>query len=305
MLTRRLISAAILISGVLLLAYFDFWLGKPEQTGRPGIILGTLAVLGAAICSGEMVQLFRQKYPYLNLPFAMAVGSLAVLVCCAPIAWRDYPVDCQVGQFGWSMMALTAAIGLAFLFEMFRFGKSQNATERITHYAMIFSYLLLMFAFLIAHRRLHQDNLLGVIALICLLTTVKMSDAAAYFTGRSLGKNKLAPNLSPGKTIEGACGSILGGWLGTALVIFLVAPLICELTIEKQWWWFLIYGGVVSLFGIFGDLAESLLKRDANIKDSSSWIPGMGGFLDVIDSLVFTAPISYFLWLIGDLPAAP
>ena len=88
MLTRRLISAAILISGVLLLAYFDFWLGKPEQTGRPGIILGTLAVLGAAICSGEMVQLFRQKCPYLNLPFAMAVGSLAVLVCCAPIAWR-------------------------------------------------------------------------------------------------------------------------------------------------------------------------------------------------------------------------
>ena len=305
MLTRRLISAAILITGVLLLAYFDFWLGKPEQTGRPGIILGTLAVLGAAICSGEMVQLFRQKCPRLNLSFAMAVGSLAVLICCAPIAWRDYPADCEIGQFGWSMMALTAAIGLGFLFEMFRFGKSPNATERITHYALIFSYLLLMFAFLIAHRRLHQDNLLGVIALICLLTTVKMSDAAAYFTGRSLGKNKLAPNLSPGKTIEGALGSILGGWLGTAIVIFLVAPLLCDLTIQKEWWWFLIYGGVVSLFGIFGDLAESLLKRDAKIKDSSSWIPGMGGFLDVIDSLVFTAPISYFLWLIGDLPTSP
>jgi phosphatidate cytidylyltransferase len=110
--------------------------------------------------------------------------------------------------------------------------------------------------------------------------------------------------LSPGKTVEGALGSIVGGWLGAAIIIFLVAPLICELPIQKHWWWFLVYGAVVTLFGILGDLAESLLKRDAEIKDSSSWIPGMGGFLDVVDSLVFTAPVSYFLWLLGDLPAA-
>ncbi len=304
MLSLRLISAACLVSGIILCVYADYWLGQPAQTGRPGIILGVLAILSAAICAGEMTQLFRGKCPGLSIGFSITVGGLIVAICCVPIAWRHYPVDCQVGQFGWMMIALTAAVGLAFLFEMVRFGQLPNSTDRIARYALIFAYLILLFGFLIAHRRLHQDNLLGAIAVICLFTTVKMSDAAAYFTGITLGKRKLAPKLSPGKTVEGALGSIVGGWLGAAIIIFLVAPLICELPIQKHWWWFLVYGAVVTLFGILGDLAESLLKRDAEIKDSSSWIPGMGGFLDVVDSLVFTAPVSYFLWLLGDLPAA-
>ena len=302
MLSLRLLSAACLVSGILLCSYFDYWLGLPSQTGRPGIILGILAILAAAICAGEMVQLFRQKCPGLNASFTIIVGGMTVAICCIPIAWLHYPPDCQVGQFGWMMIGLTAATGLAFLLEMVQFGKQPNPTERIARYVLIFAYLLLLFGFLIAHRRLNQDNLLGVIALICLFTTVKMSDASAYFTGITLGKRKLAPKLSPGKTIEGALGSVIGGCLGAAIVIFLVAPLVCGVTVEKQWWWFLVYGAIVTLFGILGDLAESLLKRDAEIKDSSSWIPGMGGILDVIDSLVFTAPVSYFLWLLADLP---
>lgn len=278
--------------------YLDYWLG------RPGMIFGVLVILAAALCAGEMTQLFRGKCEGLSTRFSMAVGGLMIAICCIPFAWRDYPVDCQIGQFGWSMMALTVAVGLAFLVEMVRFGQRPNPTDRIARYTLIFAYLLLLFGFLIAHRRLNNDNLLGVIAVICLFTTVKMADSAAYFTGKSLGKRKLAPKLSPGKTVEGAWGSLIGGWLGAAIVIFLVAPLICGEPIQKHWWWFLVYGTLVTVFGILGDLAESLLKRDADIKDSSSWIPGMGGFLDVVDSLVFTAPVSYFLWLLGDLPPA-
>ena len=79
--------------------------------------------------------------------------------------------------------------------------------------------------------------------------------------------------------------------------MFLVAPFI--VTVPKPWWWFLVYGIAVTLAGMIGDLAESLLKRDAQIKDSSSWLPGLGGVLDVIDSLVFAAPVSFVIWLIG------
>ena len=74
--------------------------------------------------------------------------------------------------------------------------------------------------------------------------------------------------------------------------------MIIGVTIPKPWWWFLVYGLMVTLAGMVGDLAESLLKRDAQIKDSSSWLPGLGGVLDVIDSLVFAAPVSFVIWLI-------
>ena len=302
MLSRRLISAACLVSALILGLYFDFWLGLPAQTGRPGIIFGSVTILAAALCAGEMTQLLRGQCPGLGIRFAMIVGGLMIGICCLPIAWRDYPVDCQVGPFGWMMIGLTAAIGLSFLVEMVRFGKQPNPTDRIARYGLTFVYLLLLFGFLIAHRRLQGDNMLGIVAVICLITTVKMSDTAAYFTGKTLGRRKLAPRLSPGKTVEGALGGMVGGCLGTATIIFLVSPFLCGLTIEKHWWWFLVYGAVITLFGILGDLAESLLKRDAEIKDSSSWIPGMGGLLDVVDSLVFAAPVSYFLWLLADLP---
>ena len=142
------------------------------------------------------------------------------------------------------------------------------------------------------------DNSVGMISLILLIATVKMSDAWAYFTGKSFGKHKLIPRLSPGKTVEGAIGAIFGGWFAAAIVVFLVAPYVFGTTIDKPWWWFLVFGFLVTLAGMIGDLAESLLKRDAQCKDSSSWLPGLGGILDIIDSLVFAAPMSYFLWLV-------
>jgi phosphatidate cytidylyltransferase len=69
------------------------------------------------------------------------------------------------------------------------------------------------------------------------------------------------------------------------------------MTVNRPWWFFIVYGVVVTLAGMVGDLAESLLKRDAQIKDSGSLIPGLGGLLDVLDSLVFAAPVSFLIWV--------
>lgn len=121
------------------------------------------------------------------------------------------------------------------------------------------------------------------------------SDTAAFFTGRALGRHKLAPNISPGKTWEGAIGGILGAVI-VSLFFILSTPLILPLS----WWQAVVLGLLVSIFGQLGDLAESLFKRNMGVKDSSSLIPGHGGFLDRIDSVVFAGVVVYYysIWVI-------
>jgi phosphatidate cytidylyltransferase len=115
------------------------------------------------------------------------------------------------------------------------------------------------------------------------------SDIAAFFIGRALGKHRLAPNISPGKTREGAIGGIIG-----AIIISLcfIAP--TPLSLPISYGQAIVLGLLVSIFGQLGDLTESLLKRNMGIKDSSQLIPGHGGFLDRIDSVVFAGVVVYY-----------
>lgn len=111
-------------------------------------------------------------------------------------------------------------------------------------------------------------------------------DAGAYYTGRLLGKHKLSPHISPGKTIEGAIGGVIT-CIGAA---FLARWLFLDLRINST----IIIGLVLGIISQFGDLSESLLKRSAGFKDSGSIIPGHGGMLDRVDSLIFTVPAFYY-----------
>ncbi len=126
----------------------------------------------------------------------------------------------------------------------------------------------------------------GPRALFLLMLTVMVSDTAQYYSGRAFGRRPLAPTISPKKTVEGAVGGFVFGTLLLAVV--------------GQWWLPTIpvairavLGAVVVALGIAGDLFESMLKRSAGVKDSSSLIPGHGGILDRIDALLFAAPIYY------------
>lgn len=112
-----------------------------------------------------------------------------------------------------------------------------------------------------------------------------LTDTFAYFTGLNFGKHKLAPGISPKKTIEGAIGGICGGILA-ALVYSLWLPIGFKESI--------ILGSLISLAAQLGDLVESTFKRDAEIKDSGSIIPGHGGVLDRFDSLLFALPVTYY-----------
>jgi phosphatidate cytidylyltransferase len=123
-----------------------------------------------------------------------------------------------------------------------------------------------------------------------------IGDSAAYLVGRSLGRRKLAPDLSPNKTVEGAAGGLLAATL-TGSLVFAWSGL-------GSWWIGALAGAVIGIAGQLGDLGESLLKRQAGVKDSGAAIPGHGGILDRIDALLFAFPAGYLLaagfdWLIS------
>lgn len=115
------------------------------------------------------------------------------------------------------------------------------------------------------------------------------SDTAAFFIGSAIGRHKLAPGISPGKTWEGAIGGLCG-----AVLISLLFTLPSPLSIPLGWGQAIVLGLLVSLFGQLGDLLESLFKRRMGVKDSSSMMPGHGGFLDRLDSLLFGGAAVYY-----------
>ncbi len=121
------------------------------------------------------------------------------------------------------------------------------------------------------------------------------SDTAAFFVGRALGRHHLAPDISPGKTWEGAIGGVLG-----AIIISLCFIPPTPLQLPLSYWQAILLGLLVSIFGQLGDLIESLLKRNMGVKDSSQMILGHGGFLDRIDSVVFAGVVVYYyaIWAI-------
>jgi len=156
-----------------------------------------------------------------------------------------------------------------------------------------------LFSF-VALLRLHKSNEWGLLALISVLAITKMADTGAYFFGRAFGRHKMTPILSPGKTWEGAAGGILAAcaaswacfhWFGPWLVQsqYVEPPVIASL----------LYGLILAAAGMHGDLAESLLKRDMQQKDSSTWLPGLGGVLDIVDSVLVAAPCAYLCWVLG------
>ncbi len=130
----------------------------------------------------------------------------------------------------------------------------------------------------------------GWLYLICAVTW--MQDTIAYFVGKSYGRHLMTPNLSPKKTWEGAAGGMAGAILGGVLAVW-----ICGLPIPL--WGGALLGVAGGIVGPLGDLAESMIKRQAGLKDAGHLIPGHGGMLDRVDSFIFTAPVLYYLILLA------
>jgi phosphatidate cytidylyltransferase len=142
--------------------------------------------------------------------------------------------------------------------------------------------------------RLRSDfgPVIGPNLIFFLLLVVWLGDAGAYYVGKRFGKHKLSPRISPKKTVEGLVGGVITSAI-TAIVIHLT--FFPQIRLVHA----IVVGIVLSISGVIGDLAESMWKRSAAVKDSGTLIPGHGGFLDRFDSILFTAPILYVYWALS------
>ena len=187
---------------------------------------------------------------------------------------------------------------IAFAGEMARFRQPGGVTANLAAAVLAITYLGLLPSFAL---RLRLEW--GIGAFGAMVIVVKMGDTGAYFFGKLFGRHKMAPVLSPNKTIEGAvgaiCFSLLGAWAAAFSVVPLAPPTAAHQNsaLVPPFLGWTLFALLVSLAGMFGDLAESLLKRDSGSRNSSGWMPGLGGVLDLLDSILLAAPVAYLLWV--------
>lgn len=251
-----------------------------DGTLPPGLVIFGVMLLLAVLGARELAGILHEKGILSSVRISVFASVMGLLASClVPSGAAAIDAAAVVGTA--AMLVLSTSI------IFFARHRSVEGVVAATGGALLsFVYLGLMFGFLLAIRRDHS-----ITALLWVLMVTKLCDIGAYFTGTAIGRHKLIPWLSPGKTWEGLAGGVaLSAIAGVA-----GASLLGE-TLQTSWWVFAIAAGILALVGQAGDLFESVMKRDAGIKDSGRAIPGFGGVLDVIDSPLLVAPVAYW-WL--------
>lgn len=247
------------------------------------LLVGFVAIL-AGIGVWEYAQLAISKglRPHTKTMVFIAVAEVIALY--VSLLFVDFP----------QLPIFVLAIGIV-LFLLLHFNETSNSLSTVAieffGVAYVAAPLSLMLGVLYPtpYIGLPQE---GRLWLVYLILVTKITDTAAYFVGRLWGKHKLSPMLSPKKTIEGAVAGLFAAVLASMFCHFVGTSLLgtrFSLSLSESIW----LGTLIGCAGQIGDLAESLLKRDADVKDSNI-LPGLGGVLDMVDSLLFTAPIVYF-----------
>lgn len=296
MLRARLVAAACFIAPILLL----IWADDRFHFGHEGIWLAPLALLASQMACAETLELMTaKKLPVSRL--AAHLSSFAVVAFASmPIAWKEYPADCILSKPGWALLGVGLAFCIVVVDEMIRYRGPGESIARMANTMFIVSYAGVLTTFLLGLRLLEPSRK-GLLAFLGTIVIVKLADTGAYFTGRAIGKHKMSPTLSPKKTWEGAFGGLVLACLGALFVFYVLRPWFNDgdEVVRVPWFVCCLYGFCLTIAGMLGDLFESLLKRDAEVKDSSSWLPGLGGILDVLDSALAAAPVSFAWWVTG------
>jgi phosphatidate cytidylyltransferase len=286
MLRTRLWMGAVLIALVASVLAVD-------QTLAPWFPFLFVLVLGLACAS--TFELLNLLNPGVRPPRWMCIAGVVAVVTAN---WLPHLPLAVNGVSAWTLVGgiFAAFVVLVFLVEMATFKEPGMSVTRMALAVWLLGYLGLLPSFLAQLRWLPLPSH-GTAALALTIFVPKCADIGAYFTGRMLGRHQMAPVLSPKKTWEGACGGLTAAVV-TAIALDRLgpAPLLQDnLAVEIG------FGVCVGAVGMLGDLAESLIKRDSQQKEASNAVPGFGGVLDVIDAILFAAPVSY-VWL--NLPLA-
>lgn len=268
----RILTAAVLIPLVILLLFrAPFW----------AVTLAT-AVVAILAC-----------WEYLGLAEATGAQTARWLVLIAVAAlFAINFFHPEMLMAGFSALAFILLVAIAF--------RSPLERVLVDASASVFGLLYIGLALVTIPLIWAQEH--GPSLLLLLFCVVWVGDSVALYVGRSLGRHKLAPRLSPGKTWEGSLGSIAGSLLVTVLLILLAEWMarhnLPGLSYEGGWGHWLLLAVLLNVAAQVGDLVESALKRGAQVKDSGSLLPGHGGVLDRIDALLLAAPVLWYAQLV-------
>lgn len=270
---------------------------------RTWAYLGLIAVLTVA-ATHEYFQMLRAAgvrcFPRFGLGLAVVyTGVLHAGFCRGP--------DGMLA--GWDGFCVVAALGGAFVLQLREPNRGIEALAAVTSTLCGFVYVAFLFNFaaklllIVPGCQVASGNvpLPSAVLLLWLIMVTKFTDMGAYLVGSTCGRHKLIPQVSPGKTWEGLVGAIVFSQ-GAACGLYAMFPR--QLAVLGGWGHVVFLGLVLAFLAVIGDLAESVIKRALGAKDSGRMLPGIGGALDLIDSICFTAPALYFYlqWVL--LPAS-
>jgi phosphatidate cytidylyltransferase len=294
MLIWRLIMSAILIPAFFGCFYLDAHLGASAPILLAIVLF--LAVFGAA----EMVDLLWTRS---FTPNRTIVTACCVLVAAA--AWwgrfghMPIKIPSDDNTLAQVMLAYAMTILMMFLLATYRYREPGASMETLGAELLIVSYIGVLLG-VVSQLRWVAGSDAGYLVMGSLLIVVKGGDIGAYFFGRFFGRRKMVPHLSPGKTWAGAVGALVGSATSAVLWLQFSTPLFTprgeSIWMPPPWFASAVYGLILGVTGLVGDLCESLIKRDVGKKDSSSWLPGFGGLLDLMDSVLYAGPVAYVLW---------
>jgi phosphatidate cytidylyltransferase len=290
MLIWRLLVSALLIPSLFAAFYLDSRFGKTAP-----VFLAFVALI-AWRGSAEMVELLRTRSFTPNLAL---VVICSVLVAISSWYGRFPHMPIAVASDGNTlaqvMLTYSCTVLALFLFAAWRYREPGRSMETLGAELMIVSYIGVLLGVATQLRWVAGADA-GYLVIGSLLVVVKGGDIGAYFFGKHLGRRKMAPHLSPGKTWAGGVGALIGSALGGVLWLRFATPFFDPTWPPSPWFWAAVYGLILGVVGLIGDLCESLIKRDVGKKDSATLFPGFGGLLDLMDSVLYAGPVAYMLW---------
>ncbi|HEV7644390.1 MAG TPA: phosphatidate cytidylyltransferase [Pyrinomonadaceae bacterium] len=272
-LLTALIAVPILIAAIVLPYFFPF-----EYAAK----LPFVVIAAAALLAG--------MYEFFSLTKKMELKADATAgILAAAVLFIAFLFDSPAKADNFFGIAVVSAILIILISQVFRFRVDFSKMLIGTGVTLLgIFYLFFLGGYLVALRMtLETRGSLSTNLLIFFFLVLWIGDSLAYYSGRYLGKHKLAPQISPGKTWEGCIGGMLGSLGAAALASFTFFP---ELPLQAS----LPLAAAMNVLGVLGDLTESAIKRGAGAKDAASILPGHGGFLDRLDSLLFNAPLIYY-----------
>ena len=278
-LTKRVLAALVAAPLALVMVYLG---GLPLAAFLAAVSVG---------CAWELFRIARagglDPLDPLGIPLAGAI----------PLAAYSATIGLYRPTLGLAAMALLVILS-AVIWVRGTHGHPLGAAA-VTVIGVLYTGGLLSFGYALREYPYAIGNRAGTVLVAFPLVLTWASDIGAYFVGRAIGGRKLIPAVSPGKTVSGALGGLVTTIVVSSLYVrFALGPLASlTMTVPAA----LLFGAIISVSAQIGDLVESLLKREANVKDSSRLIPGHGGLLDRLDSLLFVLPVAYLLfgWLLA------